>query len=162
MPPQDAILSAISALKDSAPGPSGWTPQLLCIAAEVPECLALLHCLCSEIAAGTAPVPELFCASVLVAIPKKDGKVRPLAIGELVYRVLFKLLLRTNEWGKLLLDYQLGVGSRGSVEPVTPVDRSCRGRAASARHNSSRRVGFLQRVQLDRPALDGGRNTSPV
>lgn len=129
LPPQDAILSAISALKDSAPGPSGWTPQLLCIAAEVPECLAMLHCLCSEIAAGTAPVPELFCASVLVAIPKKDGKVRPLAIGELVYRVLFKLLLRTNEWGKLLLDYQLGVGSRGGVEPVTRwIDLAAEGR----------------------------------
>ena len=84
IPSPDGISLAILGLSDSAPGPSGWTPMLLRIAAEVPQCVTMLHCMCADITSGAAPVRNLFCSSLVTPIPKHDGKVRPLAIGELV------------------------------------------------------------------------------
>ena len=78
----------------------------------------MVHCLGAEILSGSCPFRNMFCSSSAAAYPKEDGKIRPLAVGELIYRVLLRLLLRANEWEKLLLVNQLGVGSSGGVEPV--------------------------------------------
>ena len=94
--------------------------MLLCAAVEVPECLTMLHCLCSEIGAGTTPVQDLLCALTLIPNPKPSNKaqVRPLAIGDLLYRVLMRLLLKANGWEEILLPKQLSVGSKGGVELI--------------------------------------------
>jgi len=67
---------------------------------------------------GTAPGQELLCASRLVGLQKPDGGIRPIAIGDLVYRIALKAILLTSFRPTMLLPNQLGVNSIGGVEPA--------------------------------------------
>lgn len=67
---------------------------------------------------GTAPGPDLLCASRLISLEKPDGGIRPIAIGDLIYRVATKAILTTSFQASMLLPNQLGVQSPGGVEPA--------------------------------------------
>jgi len=67
---------------------------------------------------GTAPGAPLLCASRLIGLEKPDRGVRPIAIGDLVYRVAMKAILMTSYRPEMLLPFQLGVNSPGGVEPA--------------------------------------------
>ena len=56
--------------------------------------------------------------TVLVPLAKSDGGVRPIAVGELLYRLCAKLILAQLKPDECLLPTQLGVGSPGGVEPI--------------------------------------------
>ena len=60
---------------------------------ELAECI---HTACSSIANGSLPgsVPELFSSSQLIALPKSNGDVRPIAIGESLRRITAKTICR--------------------------------------------------------------------
>ena len=67
---------------------------------------------------GTAPGADLLCASRLIGLQKPDGGVRPIAIGDLLYKVALKAILITSFRPEMLLPNQLGVNSVGGVEPA--------------------------------------------
>jgi hypothetical protein len=67
--------------------------------------------------AGTAPGRSFLCSSRGVALPKADGSLRPIAIGELIYRMYMMCILRLHFKAECLLPFQYGVDSRGGVEP---------------------------------------------
>ena len=67
---------------------------------------------------GTAPGRDLLCASRLVGLEKAGGP-RPIAVGDLIYRVATKAILLGSLKPDTLLPFQLGVGSPGGVEPAT-------------------------------------------
>jgi hypothetical protein len=67
---------------------------------------------------GTCPGADLLCASRLIGLEKPGGGVRPIAIGDLVYRVAMKAILTTSYRPDMLLPFQLGVNSPGGVEPA--------------------------------------------
>jgi hypothetical protein len=67
---------------------------------------------------GTAPGVELLCASRLIPFAKENNGVRPIAVGDLVYRVALKAILTTSFRPEMLLLNQLGVNSKGGVEPA--------------------------------------------
>ena len=118
--PIEAILATIGSIsKEKAAGPSGWTRHLLDLAiakdSAVPE---LLRLLADMIRQGTAPGRDLLTASRLIALKKKDGGIRPIAIGDMLYRVATKTILATLYQDGMLLPNQLGVGSPGGVEPA--------------------------------------------
>jgi len=46
------------------------------------------------------------------------GGIRPIAVGDLIYRVCSKALLKHVLWPDFLLPNQLGVGSKGGIEPI--------------------------------------------
>ncbi|UOH81738.1 hypothetical protein LQV05_004418 [Cryptococcus neoformans] len=56
--------------------------------------------------------------SRLIALKKDDGSVRPIAVGELIYRLCAKAILRSYFHTDFLLPYQLSVKSPGGVEPI--------------------------------------------
>lgn len=56
--------------------------------------------------------------SRLIALKKDDGSVRPIAVGELIYRLCAKAIIRSYFHTDFLLLYQLGVKSPGGVEPI--------------------------------------------
>ncbi len=78
---------------DSAPGISGWTFRMLKIVAKSPTVLEFLTILTSSINAGTAPGAEMLCSSRLTTLDKVDGGIRPLAVGEVMYRLAMKTIL---------------------------------------------------------------------
>ena len=67
---------------------------------------------------GTAPGRSMLCTSRLTPLAKADGGIRPIACGELIYRLITKTLLRKAFKPDFLEEYQLGVSSKGGVEPI--------------------------------------------
>jgi hypothetical protein len=103
---------------DTAPGVSGWTQPLLSVALRRPAVVAFVSVLAGLVAQGSAPGHQLLCASRLTPLIKSDGGIRPIAVGELLFRLVSKVLLRHYFKPDMLLPSQLGVGSKGGVEPV--------------------------------------------
>lgn len=70
------------------------------------------------IAKGTAPRNQILGASRLIALSKSGGGIRPIAIPDLFYRISYKTILKANFRSEMLLPNQLGVNSKGGVEPA--------------------------------------------
>jgi hypothetical protein len=108
----------------SASGPDGLSAQHVkdMIRAEgaVSPLLTTLTAWCNVIVTGTCPVEvrSFFFGGKLLALSKKDGGLRPIAIG-LTWRRLVSKLVNTavvQKVGSLLQPHQLGVGSSAGVE----------------------------------------------
>lgn len=123
------IREAIELLNnDSSAGISGWTPALLKTAIRSESVLKMLHSLCGMMLAGKAPGQSFLCSSHLIALNKADGGLRPIAIGESIYRVCMKVILKHTFKTDYLAPYQFGVGSKGGVEPIVrAVQRAAEG-----------------------------------
>ena len=118
-PGNDDIKAGICAFKpDTAPGISGWTVPLLRLAARSSRFVDFLTALTAGISANTAPGSSLLCASRLTPLTKATGGIRPIAVGELFYRLVAKVLQKHVFKTDFLAQYQLGVGSKGGVEPI--------------------------------------------
>ncbi|TIB59545.1 hypothetical protein E3P77_04160, partial [Wallemia ichthyophaga] len=119
MPPEDACLEAMKKMNaGTAPGPSGWTYSLTKEAFKVESFRHFMNLLTRLVVQGVAPGRQMLCASRLIPLGKPDGGVRPIAVGEIFYRLLMKAIMRTYFKPSCLLPFQLGVGSSGGVEPV--------------------------------------------
>jgi hypothetical protein len=120
LPSAELITSAFATFKpDTAPGVSGWTPSLLGHALQQPEVSAFLLLLTRQVAQGTAPGRRLLCMSRLTPLLKSDGGIRPIAVGELIYRLVGKVLVRHYSSPSMLTPWQFGVGTPGGTEPIT-------------------------------------------
>jgi hypothetical protein len=68
--------------------------------------------------AGNAPGRMMLCSSRLTPL-LQDNKIRPIACGEMFYRLVMRFLLKARSVADdTLLDIQLGVGTPGGVEPI--------------------------------------------
>ncbi|KAH7183893.1 hypothetical protein BKA60DRAFT_670557 [Fusarium oxysporum] len=107
---EEAILASIATIgKEKAPGLISKADSLV---------IAFLRLLADMIRQGTAPGADLLCASRLIGLEKPDGGIRPIAMGDLIYKVAMKAILKTSFSSSMLLPFQLGVSSPGGVEPA--------------------------------------------
>jgi hypothetical protein len=129
IPSEEEIMAAFKTFKpDTSPGLSGWTHHLLATALRVPAFLKAIHTLTGLIMAGIAPGQAMLCASRLTPLRKPDGGLRPIAVGDMIYRLATKAIVRHSNRRDFLLPYQFGVGSKGGVEPVVrAVERALEG-----------------------------------
>lgn len=97
--------------KEKAPGLSGWTKPLLDLVTRESPIIYFLRLLADMIRQGTAPGADLLCASRLIGLEKQDKGVRPIAIGDMLYRVAMKAILISSYRPGMLLPNQLGVNS---------------------------------------------------
>jgi hypothetical protein len=120
----DLLDKAIKVLDpQTSAGISGWTPDLVKHCYGSPEDLhrpfrSFIQTLAREMLAGTAVGKMMLCASRLTPLQATPDKIRPIACGELFYRICLRFLQVAFNWNKHLLPVQLGVGSPGGVEPV--------------------------------------------
>jgi hypothetical protein len=128
IPSEEDLMAAFKTFKpDTSPGLSGWTHHLLATALRVPAFLKAIHTLTGLIVAGAAPGQPMLCASRLTPLRKPDGGLRLVAVGDLIYRLATKAIIRHSNRRDFLLPYQFGVGSKGGVEPVVrAVERAWR------------------------------------
>jgi hypothetical protein len=56
--------------------------------------------------------------SRMTVLRKENGGLRPIAVGELMWRLIAKVLVRWYKKDDMLLGNQMGVGSAGGVEPI--------------------------------------------
>ena len=107
--------------RDTSPGISGWSTELiqLCFRKENDNPFRqFLIYLANGMLAGTAPGRVLLCASRLTPL-LQNNKIRPIACGEMFYRLTMRYLLKVRSVADdALLSIQLGVGSPGGVEPI--------------------------------------------
>ena len=98
----------------SSPGPSGWGSNMLSVLAHDPECVDAMRVLVERIVNDQLPdtVRQLLTASSLIALTKPNGGVRPIAMGELFYRVAaqYAMSLIRLDARKALAPHQYGVG----------------------------------------------------
>lgn len=119
-------IEALSSLKiDSSSGYSGWTNDLLkglCFKRGEPieEACKLVNKLMELLVNGEIQEKRALCRSKLVPLKKDDGKVRPIAIGEVFYRLAGKILMRrvASKAQNLFKGTQFGVGIRNGAEIV--------------------------------------------
>ena len=129
IPPEQLRLSSetiVAALRGasrlSGAGPSGMTFEHLRDLFLAGDGLGEFGQFCSLIAAGRTPPPlaPLLAASRLVALSKGDGGVRPIAMGECLYRVVARAI--SIEYRELLsaffLPDQYAVATRAGCETV--------------------------------------------
>ena len=106
----------------SASGPSGWGGNMLSSLAQSDLCRMGIVALLKDIMNGNLPerARQLLLASRLVALMKPDGKYRPIAVGELFYRLAGVIVVRkiTQDAAVLLAPYQLGVGASSGAEQI--------------------------------------------
>ena len=103
---------------DTAAGISGWTHALMTQAFKVEKFQSFFNLLIKQVIQNQAPGKQMLCASRLTPLAKPDGGVRPIAVGELFYRLIMKCIIRKYFYRSSLHPYQLGVGSKGGVEPI--------------------------------------------
>lgn len=113
------ILNALNSFAtDTAPGLSGWNVPLLKEAFKSPEVIGMLIKCCNMFITGTLPGKQMLIASRLIAFDKPGGGIRPIAVGDLIYRLIAKAALEIAFDPEMLAPYQLGVRSPGGVEPI--------------------------------------------
>jgi hypothetical protein len=115
---EDIHQALASFATDTAAGLSGWSVPLLREACKRTQVVEFLLQLCKQIQNGSAPGSQLLTASRLVALDKEDNGVRPIAVGDMIYRLVAKVILRKQFATDQLAPFQLGVQSPGGVEPI--------------------------------------------
>ena len=120
--------------KGSAAGPSGLRPEHLKVATKFGSPVAeekvvtALTKLCNVVLAGKVPadVAPYFFGARLHGALKKDGGVRPIAVGEVIQRLASKCAVSSlsQKVASYLSPFQLGVGVRGGCEAVVHAVRA--------------------------------------
>ena len=110
-------------INGSAPGPSGWTTEMVGVLTADEDCLTGLAMLIQDITNGTLPdsTKPFLLPSNLIGIDKNSGaSVRPIAIGEVFYRIAaYRGQLYVQHVAKdLLQPIQLGVATSGGCEAL--------------------------------------------
>ncbi|KAE8241548.1 hypothetical protein A4X03_0g8133, partial [Tilletia caries] len=130
--------SARTFRKDTSGGIGGWTVPLLQLATKGDRFCEFVIALTRQMASGDAPGRKLLSSALLLPLSKPDGGIRPIAVGELLYRLCAKLLLKVFPLSEALLPNQLGVGTPGGVEPVIRLaDLLLEGRLPDYKHITS-------------------------
>ena len=114
------VLAAVKAIsKDTSGGIGGWTPHIFRLAFKKDSSFSEWFLgFVNQVNHGSAPGAWIWCASTLTLIPKKPKGVRPIAVGELFYRIAAKVILKACYQRGMLLRNQLGVMSVAGVEPI--------------------------------------------
>jgi hypothetical protein len=106
----------------AAAGPSGLTMEHMRVLIETELGMELLAGVCTLIASGKLPeeAKSLLLSSRLIALEKPDGGIRPIAIGETLYRLTAAHLINElkDNIAEVLQPVQLGVGVKGGCEIV--------------------------------------------
>jgi hypothetical protein len=120
----DAVMHALlrGSNNGAASGPSGWGGNLLSTLVESDICRAGIIALLKDIINGNLPdsARQLLLASRAIGLGKPDNGIRPIAIGELFYRLAGVIAVRkiAVTAGKLLAPHQFGVGVANGAERI--------------------------------------------
>jgi hypothetical protein len=121
--PDKAFVDMIHSLDNgSSPGLSGWTPKLILATTIDETCLTGFAQIVNDIMNGRLPASakEFLLACNLIAIEKPNNGLRPIAIGEIFYRLAAKIAKSfvSEQLVKILEPIQLGINTSGGCETV--------------------------------------------
>ena len=103
----------------AAPGPSGWTGELIAATLEDPECLLAWSVITNELQKGSldARLKPYLLGARLIGIPKPDKSPRPIAVGEAIFKLgaIYTVTSHNDEARKFFGDLQR-VAQQGACE----------------------------------------------
>ena len=106
--------------RGSSAGPSGWRYEHIQALSNSLITSDHLHAVCAAIASGSLPISirPLLSSSRLIALPKANGDVRPIAIGETWRRVTARAICfqKRKEFADYFTPLQHGVSVEGGAE----------------------------------------------
>ena len=106
----------------TAAGPSGWGGNMLALLARSSVCRLGVTALLRDIINGALDddARQLLLASRLVALTKPGGGHRPIAVGEMFYRLAAIVAVRrvSGKAAELLSSHQYGIGVPGGAEKI--------------------------------------------
>ena len=127
----------------TAAGPSGWGGNMLALLARSSVCRLGVTALLRDIINGALDddARQLLLASRLVALTKPGGGHRPIAVGEMFYRLAAIVAVRrvSGKAAELLSPHQYGIGVPGGAEKIVH----------SLQHELTDRDKRLAMLQLD-------------
>ena len=110
---------------ESAAGPSGWTVLLwrdmLTMKQLGPDAVhEYVQQKAREITQDTGPDQRFLCGARITPLLKANGRIRPIAVGEVLYRLLMRTIVQhlKADIQSSLGPGQFGVGQAGDVEPI--------------------------------------------
>ena len=101
---------------ETAGGPSGLDGRTLAALKHSKPVLDFLTTICNKICNNDLRLTSLFTGARLSPLRKPNNGVRPLAVGEMIYRLCMKSICRAIDAD--LHPWQLGVSVKGGVEPL--------------------------------------------
>ena len=127
---RDILINCVKSFpKDSAAGVSKFyathlSNAFLCLSpAYGDQAISAVLDVVNLLARGEAPtsIAPYLCGAILLALKKKDGGIRPIAVGEILRRLVAKCLCRlsSQKAASLLVPLQVGVGVPGGCEAVS-------------------------------------------
>lgn len=107
----------------SSAGLSGMTGNMLAVLADDPDCRRYIAQFTSAVINGDLPdcIRRVLLASLLIGIPKPNNGTRPIAIGEILYRLASRYalsLINTDHLNSIFLPHQFGVKVAAGCETV--------------------------------------------
>lgn len=113
--PADLRTALLRAPRGSGSGPSGWIfEHLRELVTDSPSLLSAFAHQCTRLAGGMIPseARPFYTSSRLIALAKPDGRVRPIAIGEVLQRITARWLCSAlrSRMARALLPLQFGIG----------------------------------------------------
>ena len=114
----DILVALKRTSAETSGGPSGFDGRLVYSLRHNADFQKFLAKVANDMANGTQGLKRLFLSSRLIPLLKnKEGDVRPIAVGEILYRVCAKALLSRADVD--LLPYQFGVKTPNGCEPIS-------------------------------------------
>jgi hypothetical protein len=106
----------------SAPGPSGYGSNYIAVLAHDPQCVEALAYILQQIINNSLPdaIRRVLTTCVLVSLKKSKGGRRPIAIGDIFYRMAAKYTLRLiiKKGQRKMEPYQYGVGQKDGCTQI--------------------------------------------
>ena len=127
---KEVMRALFSSRSSSAPGPSGIGFQDLKLVAGSKAGRLVLTDLVNLLLEGAVPSSHPLRESTIVALDKGGGKVRPIAIGETIYRLASKAVVKAMavDFAEILSPHQFGVCLKGGSECLIHLVKSARRR----------------------------------
>jgi hypothetical protein len=118
--PKEVTRALFSSRSCSAPGPSGMGFGDLKKVGASKEGRAILTKIVNAMLEGRIPSGHPLRDSTLIALDKGAGKVRPISVGESLYRLCGRAVLKThgNNLADILAPHQFGVNIKGGSESI--------------------------------------------
>ena len=164
--PQHALVACLqSARRGSAAGPSGATNEHLRVMLDDKEDCRLLHGAAEQLARAEVPATVLAAMRVgrIVALHKPNGRVRALVVGDVLRRLVGRVLAQqfAPQLQDACLPFQFGLSTSAGAEAVTRLLRAATEAAPRATILSVDAVGAFDHVArqamlrglFERPAL---------
>ena len=119
-------LERLSAKRGAAGGPSAWTYEhVLSVTKTASDAFAAVLAFVNLILSGKLPRHASLLDSSLIGLQKPDNGVRPIAVGEVWYRLAgLCALTACEDAGKALAPLQMAVGVSGGVDAVVHAIRA--------------------------------------